>query len=409
MKALFGFLALPLVVLAPVPFAKAQFNGCGTGLCAPLAAGVAVPNYTPNIGLPIWRACRDRIRAGTIDQCPVVLISESTGAAFDATYATITNDASCCGLDRALAGILRTVYGVDAQTNNFLGNRAIDGFSGGSSAAYLEFDTRVTSLGNWIIATFIGPQFPGGFPFVGGNTAITFHPTDVVSFPSTPAINTDRIDLYAVYTGTANMTVKVGATTLCTIPPGLSNTKQTCNATRGDNTYSINCDVQFQCNFAGASARDSTAHQVVILNASFGGATVAQQASTIDILDQMAPVLCIINDLGNDQGQSTPVNAFIASNQTIISRCKLTGDVLMTTGVVGNNPTYPPAVVTVAATNNVPVWNSAALGGASGWSPPTNDNYGWDGAWDRAALDPNHPGAAGYAVWASFVAQILMQ
>ena len=54
-----------------------------------------------------------------------------------------------------------------------------------------------------------------GIFFAGGNTAIEFAPSDLASYPGSGSILTDTIDVYVLNTGSANFTVKVGDTTLC--------------------------------------------------------------------------------------------------------------------------------------------------------------------------------------------------
>ena len=404
-------LAVALLLLSAfriVP-ADAQSARAGAGRGGEHSANI--PNYTANNGLPHWRSCRARVLAGT-GNCTVLFIGESTTAGFDALYNTVGSDALSAAMPSQVAGILTTVYGISSQTNDVMGNKNVDS-DAGVAANYQTFDTR-TRLGNWIIlgpGTDRTPGPLGGYSFAGGNTAIEFAPSDLASYPGSGPILTDKIDVYVLNTGSANFTVKVGDTTLCSRGGISSLTRVTCSATRADNTYAINCDVQFQCAIMGWVARDSTTSQVIMINGAWGGATSAQWASNLPNIAALAPDLCVINEIGNDSRDKTPPATYRSNLTAIVNTCRQTGDVLLTTGTSGRGTPAHNGLITavkaIGAVTGSPVWDSASLGG--GWTAQTNARRGWNGSINGVAPDTAHQGAAGYAVYASFIAQILAQ
>jgi hypothetical protein len=403
--------ALPLLSALWIVPADAQSARIGAGRGG--ERGVNIPNYTANNGLPHWRSCRARVLAGT-GNCTVLFIGESTTAGFDALYNTVGSNALSAAMPSQVAGILTTVYGISSQTNDVMGNKNVDS-DAGVSANYQAFDTR-TTLGNWIIlgpGTDKAPGPLGGYFFAGGNTAMEFAPSDLASYPGSGSILTDTIDVYVLNTGSANLTVKVGDTTLCTRGSISSLTRVTCSAPRADNTYAINCDVQFQCAIMGWVARDSTTSQVIMINGAWGGATSAQWASNHPNIAALAPDLCVINEIGNDSRNQTPAATYRSNLTAVVNSCKQTGDVLLTTGTMGKGPPRKNSLITavksIGAATGSPVWDSASLGSSTGWTAQTNARRGWNGSINGAAPDTAHQGAAGYAVYASFIAQILAQ
>jgi len=406
-------LAVALLLLSALRIVPADAQSARIGAGRGGEHSVNIPNYVANGGLPRWKGCRAKVLAGT-GNCTVLFIGESTTAGFDALYATTTADALSAAMPSQVAGILTTVYGISAQTNDVMGNKDVD--SGARvSANYQAFDTR-TTLGNWIITApgadgSAGPL--GGHFFAGGNTAMTFAPSDPATYPGSGPILTDTIDVYVLNTGSASVTVSVGDTTLCTRSGISAITRVTCSATRGDNTYAINCDVQFQCAIMGWVARDSTTSQVIMINGAWGGATSEQWATRPSNITVFAPDLCVINEFGNDHRYHTPPATYRLNLMTIVNACRHSGDVLLTTGTFGKGPPEKNSLITavksIGAATGSPVWDSASLGSSNGWTAQTNARRGWNGSINGAAPDTAHQGAAGYAVYASFIAQILAQ
>jgi len=81
---------------------------------------ISIPNFTANGGLPKWKACLAKVKAGAGD-CNIMLIGESTTAAFNATWSGTTKDALSAGTPNQLAGILSTYYSVPALEQQRLG------------------------------------------------------------------------------------------------------------------------------------------------------------------------------------------------------------------------------------------------------------------------------------------------
>lgn len=143
----------------------------------------------------------------------------------------------------------------------------------------------------------------------------------------------------------------------------------------------------------GWVARDSTTSQVIMINGAWGGATSEQWAASHANIAALAPDLCVINEIGNDSRIQTPAATYRSNLTAIVNSCKQIGDVLLTTGTMGKGPPR----------------DSASLGSSNGWTAQTNARRGWNGSINGAAPDTAHQGAAGYAVYASFIAQILAQ
>jgi lysophospholipase L1-like esterase len=383
------------------------------------------PNYTANAGLPHWQACRAKVNAGT-GNCTIVVLGESTSVSFDAAYNGVLNDALSIGTPNQVAGVLSQIYGISTQTNVVAGNHAIDGCTA-SAATYRSFDTRVTATNGWIVTTGTCPGSAfdfGGYPWLATDTtAFVFHPTDAVSYTSTLAIPTNAIDVWTEFVSSGqSLVVKVGATTICTIAGPISVlTKTTCNApSLADNTYSMNCSAAFSCSINELVARNTTISQVTIMNGAFGGAVAANlaDAAITTAVAAFHPDLCILNDLGNDIGAGTSPSAYQASITSIIQNCQSSGDVLVTTGVIAPNTPFPcsndgnvtctnirNALIAAATATKAAFWDSGLL------IPSTqyNSNFGWNGAYNGATPDVAHQGAAGYAVYGTLLAQILMQ
>lgn len=165
----------------------------------------SVPNYTPNGGLPHWKACLASFKAGTSSACnstngPVVMVigdSQSTG--HGAFQSATGNDAHSGSWANVLAGILNNPpYSLAATANTFVGTNNIT-----PTTAY---DARLTPNG-W--AAFTAIFVPGQNLWANTNTTpLVFNPTDYQAYPLAVPVQTNSIDVYwAGNVGDANIVV----------------------------------------------------------------------------------------------------------------------------------------------------------------------------------------------------------
>lgn len=385
-----------------------------------------IPNYTANGGLPHWQACRTAVKAGTGSCIVLIAPGESTSVGEGAFYNDTATDAHAGAWPNELAVLLGFPnVGINAETQSVMGDASISSFG--------TYDTRVT-LNGWtaLTAAFV----LGGNGWVNNDTtAFVFNPTDP-SFPSGPTIQTDSIDVYWVGgpSDPASLTVDTGGSPICTISmisvAGSLN-KTTCTTTLGANTYNLKCSLATfdDCVIATIHAYNSAQSRVSILNGAAAGATVTEYVSNtgngfdpIASIATYAPKLCIGGLVGNDAIAQTPIVTFTANLTSFVNGCKSSGaDMLLFTGLpFGANTSpltveqYQAAVIAVAASANVPVWDSLSTFGATSssnlvasWERPIP--AGWNASLPGVANNSTHWSAVGYLYFASVILQILTQ
>ena len=158
----------------------------------------------------------------------------------------------------------------------------------------------------------------------------------------------------------------------------------------------------------GAWMFDGTNREIAVFNGSRSGwkasdATGAAggggpENSPLQVVDQLQPDLTIICLTINDWANAVSVSSWQTSMQTLITKAKATGDVILMSGVPSNITTttqanqqaFVTALKSLAASNGVPmldIW-TRWYGAGAGWS--SNKALGW-------MYDDLHPSATGYA------------
>lgn len=391
--------------------------------CPQGTSGISIPNYTPNAGLPNWQACRAQVKAGT-GSCNIAVWGDSDSSALGSFFGS--SDPHSGAWPNQLKALMQLpAAGIIFNTNTLTGDSA--------AVSFTSFDTRVSSLGGWT-------PFSSAFVF-GHNawlnndtTAFTFNPSDKTTYPSAPTLLTDSLDIYwfGNFGGTGNITVDIGGAAICTInvagAAANSFNKTTCSTTLGNNTYNIKCSnaVAANCVFFALNAYNSATKSVTVFNGASQGALMAQMAgSTPASYDPVAsmsvylPKLCIIMGVGNDANAQTSITSYTTSLTTIVNGCKAVGaDVLLVTGFPYGIttspltvPQYQAAILAVATSANVPVWDSlAALGGGATTAPwAALIANGWNADCCGNPNDNTHWSVGGYTWFATNIQNILIQ
>jgi hypothetical protein len=411
-----------LKTLAALVFYFAASALASAQIINPTGGGSSIPNFTANGGLPHWQACRNQVKAGTVTQCNVIIIGESTSTGHGAFFNGTANDAHAGAAANAIARNL-TAAGIFTETNSIVADSSISPFG--------TYDTRAT-INNWNNNT--------GFFTLGGNDwqnndtgNFVFNPCDNTTFPENQCQSTDSFELY--YSLSSPLNISNGATLFCTV----SNTATTgwiheiCpKTTLGANTYNLACSsaAADACAFVAIHAFNSNSGRVTIWNGAADGATIVNFGNTAfgafgapGLIEQIAPVLCIFMEWEND-GLSNPQTTlanFNSNYATVINACKASGDVLLTTGKpAGTAPSpitsqqYQQAIVALASANNAPIWDSLTAYGAGN---PANFvaafasgvPIGWNAGPQTGPSDADHWSVGSNGYDAGVMSQILLQ
>ena len=377
------------------------------------SSATPIPNFTANGGLPKWQSALATVKAGT-GNAKIVIIGESTSTARGTMFVGDTNDAHSGAWPHQLS----IQMGMPGTAINFENNSVV-GDSSVGTAGLNAFDTRVTVNG-W--TELLTPFVPGGFAFSNNDTtAFVFNPNDTASYPSAPVIQTDTIEILVAGgpSDTASITIDTGGAAICTIPL-LNVTLQvsTCTTTLGTNTYNVKCNTASAgfCVFGMLHAYNSAQKHVAVFNGAAEGATITEfaQATALSVLGQYQPDLCIIMDIGNDYFNQTPLATYSADLIAVANECKITGDVLFTTGLpygVSASPLtlaqYQATVVSAASSLNAPVWDSLSTFGANSWANYTPS--GLNASCCGTANDTTHYSVGMHALLGATFKQILTQ
>lgn len=386
----------------------------------PLLSASPIQNFTLNVGFPNWKACREAVKNNSSD-CTILFIGESTftgmGAFFTGT------DMHSAAIANQLGTILRS-FGINAQNVSLAGDS--------NAVSYNSFDARVTP-NNWTPSS----NFTlGGKEWLATDgSAFVFNPTDP-AYPRLPGVQTDKIDIYwnGVPSGGGIITVDTGGSPICTINTNAGTktqfNKTTCSTRLGVNTYNLKCLIVFNCTFDILVARNSTVHEASIINGSANGAKIVNfntdTGSPWDPLlaiQKVAPKLCIIMELGNDAYLQTPLRDYKRAMTAVVNACKQSGagDVLLMTGFpyeITVNPItieqYQAAILAVAASTNVAVWDTLRTWGqtsgpgVTGWTS-MGMNSGWNAGCCGQAGDIAHWSVANNVYAATLITMMLLQ
>jgi hypothetical protein len=379
-----------------------------------------IPNFTLNGGFPHWKTCRAAVKNNASD-CTILFIGESTFTGMGAFFGGM--DMHSAAIANQLGTILRS-FGINAQNISLVGDS--------NAVSYSSFDARVIP-NNWAPSS----NFTlGGKEWQASDESVfVFNPSDP-AYRSLPGVQTDTIDIYwnGVVSGGGTITVDTGGSPICTINTNTGTTTQfnktTCSTTLGVHTYNIKCITALHCTFDILVARNSAVHEASILNGSANGAKIVDFSNRTGspwdpllAIRKAAPSLCIIMELGNDASVQTSITTFTAALIAVVNACKQSGagDVLLMTGFpygTTSSPItieqYQAAVLAVAASANVAVWDTLKTWGqtsgtgATGWTS-MGMNSGWNPGCCGKATDITHWSVANNVYAAALIAMMLLQ
>jgi hypothetical protein len=340
------------------------------------------------------------------------------------------SDMHSAAIANQLGTILRS-FGLNAQNTSLAGDS--------SAVSYNSFDARVVP-NNWT---------PGNKFALGGkqwtatdDSAFVFNPTDP-AYPGLPGVQTDRLDIYwnGQLSGGGVITVDTGGSPICTINTTTGTAsrfnKTTCSTTLGVHSYNLRCMIAFNCTVGILVARNSSAREASIINGSANGARIVDFGfnsgspwDPLPAIQKVAPKLCIIMELANDAYMQTPLSDYTAATTAVVNACKQSGagDVLLMTGfpygitespnATSGNPVtieqYQTAVLTVAKSTNVAVWDTLKTWGQNSGPGRTawtsmGMNSGWNAACCGQAADIAHWSIANNVYAATLMAMLLLQ
>lgn len=405
-------------------------------IIAPPSVAAKITNYTANGGLPELQACRQKVIINSpVTNCKVLIIGDSTPAGYGASFDALGSDARAFSWPSTLATLL-TQSGVKASAASILGSA-----NAGSISAYTGYDTRANA-GAWNLGSCSsGPCFGGStgvFDNTDATSVFSFNPADSASFTSN-SLSTDTLDVIALtYSGAGTLSISAnGGSTIGSMNLNAVNgfLEQTFSTTLGSNVWDLKCSANFTggCLFLMVRAYNSAQSEISILNAGWDGSKTGDWVNAgnspwdpLSTITKIAPTLCIVDLLINDEIAGTATATVSANTQTLITQCKNAGaDVLLVTP----NPTSPATVSyatqqtymalyrSLAISNNIPLLDVFAnlCGATSGSTCPNGGwNAGMEAGWNASPItttpDVAHMSVAGYTPnFAEPIAQVLMQ
>ena len=283
-------------------------------------------NVTPQ-NMSNWRKAVANVRAGT-GRATLLMLGDSTTMGVGA--GTGTNNltgAYAKNYPRDLAALL--AKSVPVMDNSFFCDQA------SAPVAYGTYDSRVTLGTGWGVLTGT----------LGGNTfRFTVGVAGLLTF--TPVTAFDRIKVWYVNTGAATATINVdGGASLGTITVAGGNTvtSQTFNCALATHTINLTPGNDAAVAILGMITWNSAVPAVDFIQAGVSGAKasyfipVAPPFAPGVVLPQIAPDLTVIDLTINDSNAPTDLTLYTSEMQTIITNCKLSGDVLLMVGAPSNS------------------------------------------------------------------------
>lgn len=362
------------------------------------------------------RAAKAAVSGGT-GSMKILMIGDSTTAGSGALgWTNSTTKAKALAPASVLAQLLNSV-GLPAQSDNYFGDALV---KNNGSILYAVYDPRYTAGSvNW--TTTNTPSLGGMMSKNSADqTALSFLPFNAV----------DTFDVYYPLNtglGTFNLS-RVGDTTSGTITNvgAQAILKTTFHGALGNaNPLKVTPVVNGGGVFiVGIDAYNSAAPAIRVYNAGMISSKVADWVVATNAYDYLptlkflAPDLTIIqpgiNDAaaGTTLGNASTPGTYLGDLQTLITACKLSGDVILVThyptGIVttslATQKTYVDAAIALAATNNIAVndlfnkWQSyesmsALSGGDAGTTLASAPNSWYSGPTGGGGA---HPSANGY-------------
>jgi lysophospholipase L1-like esterase len=341
--------------------------------------------------MPNWAAGKAAVAAGTRN-AKLAIIGDSTTAGFGANSDRWAG-AQSLAFPTALASLIS-----NASIQSWFGDQGTN-----TNAWWMAYDARVSETENWrLYSQGIGGGLHGEVsPF-----------TDTLSF--TP---TKQVDTFIIYysqasaNGTFTWNINGGSDT--SINSGGTPTQiktTTATGTLGSNTLNIQRSSGGSVYIIGVIACNSAVKEISILNFGIGAVNIAALASnavpwgTYQMIGTLAPDLSIIDCTINDWAAGTDVATFTANTQSLITKCKSVGDVLLVTGnpistavtSIAQQQLYISAYLALGSANSVNVINMTQRLG----SYAAANTNGW-------MLNIIHPNRAGYTQIARIIAGLL--
>lgn len=348
----------------------------------------AVTARTTAIDMPLWRAAREAVVAGTSD-AKILCIGDST--TIGAGTLTGTPDS----YPYLIASQLAT-EGVPSARGLAVGPRAIGP------------DVRWSVGAGWTEEAF-GWAANSSMKGAVGSSALTFTDTTLA----------DRYDVYYwTANGAGSVTAQAtGGSAVTQDTHSLSVNIQKFTVSAGSaattNVLTITNASAAEVHIVSVEPWHSTVKRVRVANAGVAGATTTawvdpkSGAGSPNCIRAYAPDLTIINLGINDAFTPLAVETYLANIQTLIDVASETGDVLIHLPVpimstadatrLANEPLYGDALIA-----EIPDWNVLDLWGDGGWGRPGED------AVPTYMLDALHPNATGNAALATFIRPTLL-
>lgn len=352
-----------------------------------------------------WRKALAATLAGTTNS-RILIIGDSTSAGIQTA-----SGGSYLRTTSTLLGKMLAAF-VPVNCNSAFGNPERVG-----GATFTTYDPRWVTAGTaW--ATL------GIFASAGGNAmsnsttleTVSFTPTDPLTGAAYPF---DSFDIYsATNTGYGTWTVNVdGGAALATVNDAGTRALRKTTVSCAAGTHTINIQrtgVGGQVYIIGIVPRLTTAKKVEILNIAAGSYTIGDLAgsagdfTTGGVIDNIAAHLSII-DIGiNDRRLAAYTSAFDTGLQTLITRCKATGDVILCLPSASsltasayttqaNQDAFDDAITRLAASNGCMLFSKRNLLGTYEVAQP----LGW-------YSDTLHPSVDAYGAIAMDLAQYVL-
>jgi lysophospholipase L1-like esterase len=294
-------------------------GGSGTGALTP--SQVAASNNNTALLLPKFRTAIAKVKSGQAN-CKILCLGDST------TFGTGSNNSNVGNLKplaypTQLQAMMNSA-GINSHSNSFMGYGSTSFENNGSGAN----DARIVMGSSW--SGWINPAF-GGTLFE--NTGST---TNSLAFTPTLPVDTFVITyLTATGNGTFSAGVNSGTPTNQNTNSGSGFATLTVTGTLGINTLNLKYVSGGTVFIQGVEAYDSSKKWADFVNAGWSGAQAGDIAgnvafySPIGGLEFFAPDLTLLNIGINDWNGSTTLANFQTNVQSVITACKLSGDVII--------------------------------------------------------------------------------
>lgn len=334
--------------------------------------------------LPNWRKAVAKVRRGTAN-ARLLCVGDSTTAGYLGSVST-SNGLGAYPVQ--LASQL-TARGLTANSHNFIGNKNWP--SGGLGGN----DSRLTTSGSISQTIKSAGGYLMNWTAAGG---LTF----------TPTASVDTFDVWYVQNAAGSFTINLdgGANTTVNTAGTTNLLKATITGSLGAHTLNL-AWVSGTIFILGVEAYNSAAKEVSVLNSGAYGwiasdwnpGSVTSKWQSANAISAISPDLTIICLTINDANTPTSESTYKTNLQIIIDAAKVTGDVILMTGVPTSRAAQPNIeryMRELAVLNDVPLIDLSAR-----WS-----NYTTSNALGFYA-DTTHPNALGQSDVAAAIAAVV--